>query len=61
MLTCDELVCAMAMTWFDCDCATTWQCSDMLGCQYEYSNILTCGELLCVMAITWLACMCVIV
>ena len=60
MLTCDELVCAMAMTWLDCEWATTWQCSNPFGCLYEYSNILTYDDFFCAMAITWLAFMCVI-
>ena len=59
-LTCDELVCAMAMTWLDCECAPTRQCSDLFWIRYEYSKILTCDESLCAMAITWLACLCVI-
>ena len=48
----------MAMIWLDCACTTTWQCSDMFGCQYEYSKVLTCDKLLCAMAITWLSCVC---
>ena len=48
----------MAMTWLDCEYVSTEQCSDLFGCEYEYSNVLTCDELVCAMAITRLDCVC---